>query len=276
MTTTPPQPPPNQYPAPQPGGGGYGPPQQQYPQQQYPQYAQQQPGAYQQGQHGGPQYGQSFPGQPQPQPGPRPGPQDMMQCRFCGAVPAVPATVRGHQGLLIMMRFLKLEGPFCKTCGTATVRDMTAKSLWQGWWGIGSAIINPITMLMNLGPSSKFKNLPEPAPGAPGRPMDPGKPLFKRPQILFLLVPVPVIALIVYGATISPSSAAAGDCIQNKGTSINPDVRVVDCGSADAEYKVLGKVDSSDETRCEQYEGYTVAYTEERGSSAYTLCLGPK
>ncbi|MGC4941714.1 LppU/SCO3897 family protein [Kribbella sp. DT2] len=306
MTTTPPQPPHNPFPG-QPGG--YGP-----PQEQFPQYAGQpgqpqpdtvppgqptpgqpgqfteQPHEYQgppphQAPYGQPQFdqqGQQFDqgqfdqGQ-QPHFQPNMAPMGALQCRFCGAVPAVQATVRGHMGLLIVMRFLRLEGPFCKTCGTATVRDMTAKSLWQGWWGIGSAIINPFTMLSNIGPWKKFQALPDPVPGAPGRPMDPGKPLFRRPQILGLLLPIAVIAAIVIGniATTTSSEAEAGDCVQNAGTTSDPDVKVVDCSSADAEFKVLGRVSSSVSSTCDLYPEATVTYTEKRGSTGYTLCLGP-
>jgi hypothetical protein len=86
--------------------------------------------------------------------------QGRLTCRFCGGYPAADATVRGHQGLLVLMRFLKLDGPFCRFCGIESVRQMTSKSLWQGWWGIASSIINPVTMLMNIGPMQKFKKLP--------------------------------------------------------------------------------------------------------------------
>ena len=308
MTTTPPQPPPHgpQFPPHDPPfpQNEYSPQNDQFPQnEQFPRYSDQpgqfaqpgphdqhapqgqfqQPGAFpQQGQQGqfAPQ-GQ-FPQQGQPFQGGAgfaapPIGQGTLQCRFCGSVPAVKATVRGHQGMLIVMRFLKLEGPFCRTCGIATYRDMTAKSLWQGWWGIGSAIINPITMLINLPTRAKFGKLPEPVPGAPGQPMNPGKPLFMRPPILFLLLPIALIVLIVFAAQGDPEYASEGECIQNKGTVSAPDVRVVDCGSADAEYKIVGKLDNSTNSdECEQFTGYTVAYTEERGSSKYTLCLAPQ
>ncbi|GAB3824881.1 LppU/SCO3897 family protein [Kribbella italica] len=291
MTTTPPQPPQNPY-AGQPGG--YGPP----PQEQFPTYTgqpgQPQPGVVPPGQpmpgqheYQGPPPQQAPYGQPQfdqnqqfagPQHQPQMPPMGALQCRFCGSVPAVQATVRGHMGLIILMRFLKLEGPFCKTCGTAAVRDMTAKSMWQGWWGIGSMIVNPFTMLSNIGPSKKFQALPEPMPGAPGRPMNPGKPLFKRPEILGVLLPILVIAAIVIGnlTTTTSSEAKVGDCVQNAGTASDPDVKVVDCSSADAEYEVLGRVSSSVSSTCDLYQDATVTYTEKRGSSGYTLCLGPK
>jgi hypothetical protein len=237
---------------------GPGPQQGQYPQDQYP--GQQQP-----------QFGQSFPQGQQAF-----APQGQMVCRFCGGYPAVDATVRGHQGMIILMRFLKLRGPFCRTCGVASVRDMTSKSLWQGWWGVGSSIINPITMLMNIGPMQKFKSLPEPQPG-PGRPMDPGKPLFQRPAMLMLLVPFVVIGLIIF-ANLNSTEAKAnvGACVVNNGTSSNPDVKVVDCTSSEAEYKIVGKVDdSTDDSQCDQFADAQASYVYQQGSTKYTLCLTP-
>ncbi|MGW1340632.1 LppU/SCO3897 family protein [Kribbella sp. NPDC002412] len=276
MTTSPPQPPQNPYPN-QPGG--YGPPPEQFP--QYTQGPPQQPQQYQQAPHQQtfPQQGQPFPQQGQfQQPMQQPVPQGAVQCRFCGGFPAVQATVRGHQGMIVVMRFLKLQGPFCRTCGIATVRDMTSKSLWQGWWGIGSMIVNPITMLMNLEPWSKFRKLPEPAPGAPGRPMNPGKPLLQRPAIAMLLLPIAlIVAIVAINLSITTASeATVGSCVVNKGTSTTPDVEVVDCASSEAEYKVVGKLDDTvDDTKCEQFPGYEAAYTSEVGSQRYTLCLGP-
>ncbi|MEU4295035.1 toxin-antitoxin system, toxin component [Kribbella sp. NPDC026596] len=297
MTTSPPQPPQNPYPG-QPGG--YGPPPEQFPQYAQPQSQPETHPGHQPGPANGQQPGQGYGGQQYGQPQQAPygqqpfqqqapyqqgqafphgqqafAPQGQQQCRFCGGYPAVDATVRGHQGMIILMRWLKLQGPFCRTCGIASVRDMTSKSLWQGWWGIGSVIINPIIMLTNIGPMQKFKSLPEPAPG-PGRPMDPGKPLFQRPVILGLLIPVAVLALIIFANLNSTSNADVGQCVQNKGTSSNPDVSVVDCGSSDAEYKIVGKLDdSTDDTQCDQFAGSEASYVYERGSTKYTLCLSP-
>jgi hypothetical protein len=271
VSTTPPLPPSNHpYAGPPAPDGGFGSPAQ--PQQSF-----------------GQQPPQSFgqPSQPFGQPAqpfgpglgfaaPPVGPGAALSCRFCGSVPAVPATVRGHQGFLVMMRFLKLEGPFCRSCGIATHRDMTAKSLWQGWWGVGSSIINPITMLRNLPQRAKFNQLAEPVPGAPGQPMNPGKPLFRRPAILGFLVPIAVIAVIALSVQGNPKYAGVGDCVQNNGTTSAPDVAVVDCGSANAEFKIVGKLkDSTNYNDCEQFSGYTASYTEEQGSSKYTLCLAP-
>jgi hypothetical protein len=306
VTTSPPQPPQDPYSG-QPAG--YGPPQQQFPQYSQPGQQPQQPGQPGQEQYAGQPGGQQYqqPGQTYPQDGQYPGqqqypdqqqyqgqqyqgqqqfqqgqsfpqqgqaPQGQMACRFCGGYPAAEATVRGHQGLIIIMRFLKLQGPFCRTCGIASVRDMTAKSLWQGWWGIGSSIINPITMLMNIGPMQKFKGLPEPTPG-PGRPMDPGKPLFQRPAILGLLLPIALIAAIVFvNLNSTESKAKIGACVVNQGTSAKPDVKVVDCTSSEAEYKIVDKIDdSTDDSQCG--EDAEASYVYQSGSTKYTLCLTP-
>ncbi|WP_370943403.1 hypothetical protein AB5J62_30450 [Amycolatopsis sp. cg5] len=203
-----------------------------------------------------------------------------MSCRFCGSVPAAMATFRGHQGFLFVMRFLKLEGPFCRSCGVATHRGMVAKSLWQGWWGLASMVINPITMLMNLPQRAKINKLAEPAPGAPSRPMDPGRPLFLRFAVVGFLVPALVVFAIVYSVKHDAAYAAVGDCVHNSHTAVagvedsNPDVKVVDCGGPDADAKVVGKVNSAvGETGCRAFSDADGYYEQYQGSSKFTLCL---
>ncbi|WP_431679667.1 LppU/SCO3897 family protein [Kitasatospora sp. KL5] len=201
-------------------------------------------------------------------------------CRFCGSVPAVRATVRGHRGLVVIMRFLTLEGPFCRDCGIAVHRDMTAKSLWQGWWGIASAIVNPATMLINLLNRAKINKLAPPVPGAPGRPMDPGRPLFKRPEILGLLVPVAVALALVLSGSEGPESADVGDCVHNRHVTtadhdVHPDVVVVPCSGKDAEARIVGKVTDADSARtaCRAFPDADGYYTRREGSDRLALCL---
>jgi len=105
-------------------------------------------------------------------------------CNYCGATPAVATDVRGHRGFIFYMQFVKSPGPFCRDCGLATYRRLTIESLWIGWWGMLSSVINPVTMLINLGARSRIVALPPPIPGGPRRPMDPGKPLYQRPAFL--------------------------------------------------------------------------------------------
>lgn len=180
------QPPTPTYPPPQ--QPGYGQPAPQHPHPQQPGYPPQQP------------YGQ----QPaQPQPGAQWDPAAAeLQCRLCASVPAAKAKFRGHQGMLIIMRFLSLDGPFCRDCGLATYRTMTSRTLVQGWWGYASFIITPITVLWNLVPRGKVAALPAPRPAAHGqsrRPLDPGEPLLLRPMaIIGLAIPFALVILIAF------------------------------------------------------------------------------
>ncbi|MFI6871502.1 hypothetical protein [Nocardia sp. NPDC050406] len=117
-------------------------------------------------------------------------------CQYCGSTPAVDVTFRAHRGLVFMMQFRKVPGPFCRDCGLATFRSMTGDSLWQGWWGFASLFINPITIAINLFARQRVVNLPPPIPGAPYQPADPGRPLHQRPQILGALFFIPVLVLL--------------------------------------------------------------------------------
>ncbi|MFG3224440.1 hypothetical protein ACGF07_06635 [Kitasatospora sp. NPDC048194] len=132
---------------------------------------------------------------------PPPGPADGRTCRLCGGYPAVNATVRGHQGLVLAYRMLRMHGPFCRTCGTATVRDMSARTMAQGWWSPASLILAPITLLMNLAANGRIKRLPPPVPGTHGPQLDPGVPLGRRPHLVGLLVPLSLVVTVLLAAT---------------------------------------------------------------------------
>ncbi len=112
-------------------------------------------------------------------------------CRICGAGPVAPVQVRSHQGLILLMRWQTLDGPFCATCGTALVREMTTRTLWQGWWGPLSFLAGtPFALLSNFDAYRQLKQLPAPTP-VPGRPQAvPGKPVLQRPLAYVALVPL--------------------------------------------------------------------------------------
>ncbi|MEE1782724.1 hypothetical protein PUR71_07280 [Streptomyces sp. SP17BM10] len=156
---------------------------------------------------------------------------------------------------------------------------MTADSAWQGWWGIASMLINPITMLVNLPHRAKVNKLGVPVPGAPGQPADPGKPLFQRAAALGLLVPVLVAGFIFYQAGSSPSYASTGDCVYNRHVSTgttdsHADVVVVGCSDPKAEARVIARENgtSDGEAACRTYDDADAYYTQE-GPDPYTLCL---
>ncbi|MEV5874172.1 hypothetical protein AB0L75_08070 [Streptomyces sp. NPDC052101] len=171
-----------------------------YPQNPGPYQHQQSPGAYQQASVGYPQapvgHGQApyqqAPGAYPPAPAPGPG----LGCEVCGASPAETVTIRGHQGMVLMMRFLRRHGRFCHTCALAVFRKMQADTLAQGWWGPMSMLITPITLLINLFTLSRIRKLPAPAAGW-RPPLDPGRPVFLRPTGMLGLVPLTGFALFV-------------------------------------------------------------------------------
>ena len=198
-----------------------------------------------------------------------------LSCRFCGASPAIEATVRGHQGFLIAMRFLKLQGPYCRTCGIATVRSMTAKSMWQGWLTLVSVVVNPLTMLWNLYVWTRLRRLPEPQPG-PTQPMDPGKPLYQRLGMLGLLIPVALLGFVFYAGQRDVGGAGVGDCVSMSGTGRNADADKVDCSDSSARYRIAGKLtNTTDDAGCAEYPTATVSYTMERKTGSYVVCLEP-
>ncbi|MFF0390446.1 hypothetical protein ACFYS8_17405 [Kitasatospora sp. NPDC004615] len=77
-----------------------------------------------------------------------------------------------------------------------------------------------------------------------------------------------------YFARDTPAAAKAGDCAHNAGTESKPDVSLVDCGSADAEFTVLKVVHGADEHECETEPALVATYVETRRSSVLVLCLG--
>ncbi|MCP3821170.1 hypothetical protein NLX86_24675 [Streptomyces sp. A3M-1-3] len=189
--------------------------------------------------------------QPHAQPGPYPAPWGAVPapvpvCRICGSMPVSPAAVRGHQGFIVIMRFLKAEGPFCRTCGIATYRKMTADTLVQGWWGALSALITPFTLLANLFARAAFRKLPQPY-GGWRPPLDPGKPVPLRPQGLLFLIPLGLVltavtALIAVGVVVGSDSEStgftAGDCVRNNADWPDQDLERVGCDTTGERYEV--------------------------------------
>ncbi|WP_327223622.1 hypothetical protein OG229_06080 [Streptomyces platensis] len=122
------------------------------------------------------------------------------QCRGCGSPAAVNFAVRAHQGLLIMMRFQKLDGPFCRSCGRSVVRQMTTRTLCLGWWSpISLVAFTPFTLLWNLVAHLKFSKLPPSTPAPGRRPMDEGAPVLRRPLAYVALIPLAWAVWVVTG-----------------------------------------------------------------------------
>lgn len=181
------------------------------------------------------------------------GPVPAAACQVCGAAPAAPVTVRGHQGMLVIMRFLKREGLFCRTCAMASFRDMQADTMVLGWWGPLSVLITPFTLLANLGALSGIRRIPEPATAGFRPPLDPGKPVLRRPAGVLALIPLCLLGLVatalpvlvLTGWLVGPGdggdarpTVTVGSCARNDATWPEQDLQPVDCGSPEAELKV--------------------------------------
>ncbi|MGQ5649491.1 LppU/SCO3897 family protein [Streptomyces sp. NPDC003343] len=188
-------------------------------------------------------------------------------------MPALKATVRGHQGMLVIMRLLKVRGLFCRTCGIAVHREMTTKTLWQGWWGIASFVIAPVTLIINLVARVRFGRMTPPVNGL-RPPLDPGKPVIRRVGALGVFAPFLIVGALAIGAELddSANTAKVGACMHISGTESAPEATVVDCGSTEAQFKVAERYEGSD-AHCDR----TVysEYAEYGGQGSFTLCLTP-
>jgi hypothetical protein len=159
--------------------------------------------------------------------------------------------------MVVIMRFLRREGVFCRTCALASFRDMQADTMVLGWWGPLSVLITPFTLLSNLGALSGIRRIPEPV--APGfrPPLNPGKPVFKRPAGILALIPVGLLGLAVFAFTVllviglvaagpgGHQNLTVGSCVRNDGTWTDQDLKSVDCGSSDAQFRVNAPVDAT-------------------------------
>ncbi|MFE9422450.1 hypothetical protein ACFYNO_05740 [Kitasatospora sp. NPDC006697] len=255
-----------------------------------------------------PAYGYGAPGQGgQPQPGygaPAYGgyPQQagygtpvMLNCRVCGGFPAADVTVRGHRGMLVLMRFLTSRGPFCQVCGTATVREMSAQTLLKGWWSYLSWLFTLIALIGNRSAYQKIRRLPAPQPGTHGPQLDPGRPLTKRGAIWMLALPVAAVALAIAlpialaGSTTpaevtgaSVDTAQPGDCLHDYNAAggvddSKPSVVVVPCSSKSADFKVVARVGTMNDgsSVCSHYSVVTKWFQHQEPTYSYVLCLAP-
>lgn len=207
---------------------------------------------------------------------------EVVFCRFCGSFPAAETTVRGHRGFIIVMSLEHLNGPFCRSCGLATFRKMTAETLKFGWWSFGSILLAPLTLLWNLIPYARIRRLAPPVPGSPVLPMQEGKPLTRRPVILWLLLPIVLTALFTWAfmsddeetGSDTGSGPQVGQCVANTGTVDKPKLKVVPCDSTDPQpMVVMGRLEgTADNDGCSTMAN--VSFTMKRGGDpVYTLCV---
>ncbi|MEH0545474.1 hypothetical protein QA802_21095 [Streptomyces sp. B21-105] len=114
------------------------------------------------------------------------------------------------------------------------------------------------------------------APYAPVPPAAPGKRVSKKVlRIVGFIVLAIIIAVVKWqmGKT-DAETTSVGSCVHNKGSQSDPDLKTVDCSSADAQYKVVGKFDnSSDDKKCATVTEAEIAYIQSGGNHDVVLCL---
>ncbi|MGW5116523.1 LppU/SCO3897 family protein [Streptomyces noursei] len=126
-----------------------------------------------------------------------------------------------------------------------------------------------------------------PAPQQPymqgGAPVPPQNPRPSRSPKAILKGVVAVVGLIVIGIAWVSSwdnadTAEVGNCMKNEGNEIKPDLKVVDCGTAEATYKVQAvHPDTTDTALCsENTKAYSETQRHRRSSTTrFVLCLEP-
>ncbi len=124
---------------------------------------------------------------------------------------------------------------------------------------------------------SPYIGAPAPAPQQPRRGI----------KQYFRIAGFVVVALVIAGgwwaSRDDAQAAAVGDCMHRGSTNDNnPDLEVVDCSDASAQYKVLAKIEGSftsltaDKKCSEEASDFQYAYTETGGDTSFLLCLKDK
>ena len=201
-----------------------------------------------------------------------PAPVSESTCRICSSEPAAQVTFRQHTGMLLLMRFGRFEGPFCRDCGLFVFRKATAHTLLAGWWGWLSFFITPVVIVINLVRRRAVAGLTAPVPRLDNRrPSDPGRPLYRRFAIAGVLVPLLVIGAIVAAAASSqPTRGPVGMCVQSGGTGTG--VRLVDCGKPH-QGVVTQVVDRSADCPVESI-GVLTGHNSDGSEDSTKLCVG--
>ncbi|MFE1170897.1 hypothetical protein [Streptomyces sp. NPDC058773] len=115
-----------------------------------------------------------------------------------------------------------------------------------------------------------------------GAPVPPPQPAKRRSPKAILKAIGLVIAVIVFAvfwiASLDDAeSAEAGDCVQKSSSSLDDGLKVVDCSSSEAEYKVSSvHNNSTDSSLCKEGEtAYVKDVRRRRSSTQMVLCMNP-
>jgi hypothetical protein len=98
---------------------------------------------------------------------------DNIPCSVCRRTPTRRLTIRRHQGIIVFMRFFRIDKSLCRDHGIALTRSALKQTAAQGWWGVLSVFINLYDVLWDLRVLAGYKRMPAappiPQPAAGGR-----------------------------------------------------------------------------------------------------------
>ncbi|RKE06970.1 hypothetical protein C8E86_1794 [Catellatospora citrea] len=145
---------------------------------------------------------------------------DQLDCVVCGHVPAADVSFYRHVGLVVHVRFTKVQGPFCRDCGLARMRDATAETITSGLWSPVSVVLAPLAFIRNVRGRRTVLALDSPVPRAGQAasnlaPLRPTRPVFRR--VKSWLAPAFLVALVAVAALLNDPSAeklnVVGGCV---------------------------------------------------------------
>ncbi|WP_155374625.1 hypothetical protein [Catellatospora vulcania] len=146
---------------------------------------------------------------------------DRLDCVVCGHTPAAEVSFYRHVGLVVYVRFTRIQGPFCRDCGLARMRDATAETITSGLWSPVSVVLAPLAFVRNLRGRRAVLALDEPVPRpdlpeSNLAPLPPTRPVFRR--VKTWLAPVFLAGLIAVATLVNDPSAeklnVVGGCVK--------------------------------------------------------------
>jgi hypothetical protein len=142
-------------------------------------------------------------------------PLPVRRCMVCGRGPALKVTMRSVTGIIIAFRTRRIDGVFCRDCGTAMARQTLNRTLITGWWGLfGAWIATLIFAVVDAIALGRFRRLPAPVGEPKAQPLKPGRSLFQRVGIYMAAVIVAgPFALGVALGTLETASRFVGKCV---------------------------------------------------------------
>jgi hypothetical protein len=108
--------------------------------------------------------------------------------------------LKSHAGFLLWRTTSEVNENFCRSCGTGVFREIQARNITRGPWGIMSFFASIMALFGNTGRYSTFKSGADaPTPPHPvSESVLEGRPILRRSSVLIVLgIILAVVALIV-------------------------------------------------------------------------------